>query len=74
MLIFVATSYRGYSGRAFKRKLALRNSKALTQGIYRGKSSEKIVQCNISLKLSRKEKMSQRFQPENLLRQRSAII
>ena len=29
---------------------------------------EEIVQCNISLKLLREERMSQRFQPENLVR------
>ena len=54
-------------GHSNESNLALKNSKPLIQGIYCGKSSEKIVQCNISLNLSRQERMSQRFQPENLL-------
>ena len=48
-------SWLPWKGIQTQSKLALINSKALTQGIYRGKSSEKIVQCNISLELSRRE-------------------
>ena len=69
-LIFVqhriVATLEGHSN--IESKLALVNWKPLTQSIYRGTSSEKIIQCNISSRLSRQERMSQRFQPENLLR------